>query len=175
MLMACGDEALFITFHMLYGEYTMMGKWDREIQRVEGKKKRGKGHSHPRTEEVLHLVDAIRKKYPLLHKEQVFGTMNGLKLYLQQNSDHVIQNAFYNSWKYDHYITNIFLFTPDGMIHAMVINMPGAMHDSMAAGYGFIYKKLTCLFDRCGAKAVVDSTFLLKRNGFLIKSSQKDV
>eukprot|EP00957_Ditylum_brightwellii_P049454 3751947-Ditylum_brightwellii.AAC.1 len=55
MLMACGDEALFImvtsfdlkTFcllhkkcHILYGEYTMMGKWDREIQRVEGEKGR---------------------------------------------------------------------------------------------------------------------------------------
>eukprot|EP00957_Ditylum_brightwellii_P096142 7324965-Ditylum_brightwellii.AAC.1 len=53
MLMACGDEALFITvmgfylktfclfherFHMLYREYTMMGKWDREIQRFEGEK-----------------------------------------------------------------------------------------------------------------------------------------
>eukprot|EP00957_Ditylum_brightwellii_P199396 15198434-Ditylum_brightwellii.AAC.1 len=63
----------------------------------------------------------------------------------------------------------------DGMICAMVINMPGAMHDSMAAEYGFIYKKFACLFDRCGAKTVVDSAFSLKRNKFLIKSSQKDV
>eukprot|EP00957_Ditylum_brightwellii_P100099 7628499-Ditylum_brightwellii.AAC.1 len=96
----------------------------------------------PDKEEVLHLVDAIRKKYPLLCKEQVFGTMDRLKLYLQQSSDHVIQNVFYNSWKHDHYFTNIFLFTPDSMIRAMVINMPGTTHDSTATEYGFIYKKL---------------------------------
>eukprot|EP00957_Ditylum_brightwellii_P189428 14418234-Ditylum_brightwellii.AAC.1 len=126
-------------------------------------------------EEVLHLVDAIRKKYPLLREEQVFGAIDRLKLYLQQSSDHVIQNMFYNGWKHDHYITNIFLFMPDGMICAMVINVPGAKHDSTSAKYGFIYKMLACLFDRCGAKTVVDSAFLLKRNEFLIKSSQMDV
>eukprot|EP00957_Ditylum_brightwellii_P131292 10013307-Ditylum_brightwellii.AAC.1 len=82
------------------------------------------------------------KKYPLLREERVFGATDGLKLYLQQSSDYVIQNVFYNSWKHDHYVTNIFLFTPDGMIRAMVINMPGAMHDSTAAEYGFIYEKL---------------------------------
>eukprot|EP00957_Ditylum_brightwellii_P008694 660015-Ditylum_brightwellii.AAC.1 len=43
-------------------------------------------------EEVLHLVDTIRKKYLLLCKEQVFGMMDELKLYLQQSSDHGIQN-----------------------------------------------------------------------------------
>eukprot|EP00957_Ditylum_brightwellii_P160415 12212341-Ditylum_brightwellii.AAC.1 len=82
----------------------MMGKWDREIQRVEGGKG-GKGHSHPKThylkfghymlleclrsdsdiqvrlpdkEEVLHLVDAIGKKYPLLREERIFGAMDKL-------------------------------------------------------------------------------------------------
>eukprot|EP00957_Ditylum_brightwellii_P204959 15341563-Ditylum_brightwellii.AAC.1 len=91
--------------------------------------------------------------------------MDGLKLYFQQSSDHVIQNVFYNSWKYAHYVTNIFLFTPNGIIRGMVINMPGATHDSMAAKYGFIYDKLGCLFDKCGAKTVIDSAFLLSEWG----------
>eukprot|EP00957_Ditylum_brightwellii_P168867 12853289-Ditylum_brightwellii.AAC.1 len=49
------------------------------------------------------------------------------------------------------------------------------MHDNTAVEYGLIYKKLACLFDRYGAKKVVVSAFSLKRNEFLIKSSQKDV
>eukprot|EP00957_Ditylum_brightwellii_P088248 6722949-Ditylum_brightwellii.AAC.1 len=100
--------------------------------------------------------------------------MDRIKLYLQQNSDNVSQNTFYNGWKHDHYVTNIFFFTPDGMICVMVINMHGATHDSTAVEYGFIYEKIGCLFDSCGAKTVLDSAFSLKRNDFLIKSSQKD-
>eukprot|EP00957_Ditylum_brightwellii_P020391 1538079-Ditylum_brightwellii.AAC.1 len=96
---------------------------------------------------MLNLVNAIKKKYSLLCKEQVFSAMDRLKLYLQQSS----------------------------MICVMVTNVPGGMHESTAAEYGFIYEKLDCLLIRCGAKTVVDTTFLLKRNEFLIKSSQKDV
>eukprot|EP00957_Ditylum_brightwellii_P204679 15340387-Ditylum_brightwellii.AAC.1 len=43
-------------------------------------------------EEVMCFVDAIGKKYPLVCKEQVFRTMDRIKLYLQQSGDYVIQN-----------------------------------------------------------------------------------
>eukprot|EP00957_Ditylum_brightwellii_P150807 11482706-Ditylum_brightwellii.AAC.1 len=78
--------------------------------------------------------------------------MDGLKLYVKQSSDHVIQNAFYNSWKHDHYVTSVFLFTPDGMIRAMVINVPGCTHDSTAAEFGLIYKKLGWLYKNVESK-----------------------
>eukprot|EP00957_Ditylum_brightwellii_P199090 15176249-Ditylum_brightwellii.AAC.1 len=57
----------------------------------------------------------------------------------------------------------------------MVINVPGAMHDSTAVEYGFIYEKLGCSFEKCRVKNVVDSAFSLKKNEFLIKSALKDV
>eukprot|EP00957_Ditylum_brightwellii_P184939 14084955-Ditylum_brightwellii.AAC.1 len=63
--------------------------------------------------------------------------MDGLKLYLEQSGSHAIQNAFYNDWKHNHYVSNTFLFMPDGTIC------------SMAAEFGFIYDKLQTLYDKC--------------------------
>eukprot|EP00957_Ditylum_brightwellii_P046017 3491196-Ditylum_brightwellii.AAC.1 len=57
----------------------------------------------------------------------------------------------------------------------MIINVPRSTHDSTVAEYGFIYKKLDNLYNKCGVKTVVDSAFSLKQNDFLIKSVQKDV
>eukprot|EP00957_Ditylum_brightwellii_P152448 11605089-Ditylum_brightwellii.AAC.1 len=75
--------------------------------------------------------------------------MDGLKLCLEQSGSHAIQNAFYNGWKHDHYVSNIFLFALDGMVQAMVINVPGSIHDSTTAEFGFIYDKLQSLHDKC--------------------------
>jgi hypothetical protein len=130
----------------------------------------------PDTEDqVYDMVAAIGKKYKLLQKELVFAAMGGAKLYLQQSSNHEIQNAFYNGWKHDHYVTNIFLFTPDGMIRSMALNVPGCTHDSIATNYGFIYKKLEVLYNRFGVKTVVDSAFLLRNSKFLIKLAQSNI
>eukprot|EP00957_Ditylum_brightwellii_P130236 9934955-Ditylum_brightwellii.AAC.1 len=68
--------------------------------------------------------------------------MDGAKLYLQQAGDVKIQEHFYNGWRHDHYVTNVFMFTPDGIIRLMVINLPGDTHDSTAAHDGFFYNKL---------------------------------
>eukprot|EP00957_Ditylum_brightwellii_P129875 9906484-Ditylum_brightwellii.AAC.1 len=70
----------------------------------------------PVEEQVMECVESIGSKYSLLGKEREFAVMDGLKLYLEQSSSHAIQNAFYNGWKHDHYVSNIFLFTPDKMI-----------------------------------------------------------
>eukprot|EP00957_Ditylum_brightwellii_P168620 12834497-Ditylum_brightwellii.AAC.1 len=67
----------------------------------------------------MEMVKSIGCKYPLLKDEKVFAAMDIIKIYLEQSSDHAVQNAFYNGWKHDHYVLNIFLFTPDGMIQCM--------------------------------------------------------
>eukprot|EP00957_Ditylum_brightwellii_P103360 7876557-Ditylum_brightwellii.AAC.1 len=77
-----------------------------------------------------------------------FTAMDGLKLYLHQSSDHEIQNSFYNGWYHDHYVTSIFLFTPDGMICSMLLNVLGCMHDCTKENYGFIHDKLDSLYHR---------------------------
>eukprot|EP00957_Ditylum_brightwellii_P067467 5121244-Ditylum_brightwellii.AAC.1 len=100
--------------------------------------------------------------------------MDGVKLYLQQAGDVKIQEHFYNGWKYYHYVTNLFMFTPDGMIRLMVVNLPGDTHDSTAANYGFIYKKLEDFFKKYGDNCVIDSAFSLIRRPYLLKSSRTD-
>eukprot|EP00957_Ditylum_brightwellii_P192900 14687509-Ditylum_brightwellii.AAC.1 len=50
--------------------------------------------------------------------------MDGLKLHLQQSGYHAIQNAFYNGWKHDLYVSNIFLFMPDGPSYNHTTNTP---------------------------------------------------
>jgi hypothetical protein len=53
-----------------------------------------------------------------------------------------MQNIFYNGWKSDHFVSNIFLFAPDGSIPLCALNAPGNMHDSSAvARMGKIYEK----------------------------------
>jgi len=100
----------------------------------------------------------------------VFCVADGLKLKLQQSGDIIIQNRYYNGWTHDHYVSNVLVFSPHGKIIACAINAPGCLHDSTVAGYGDIYSKLQDVYDRTGAKCVVDSAFARARYPFLIKS-----
>ena len=43
-----------------------------------------------------------------------FGFIDGLKLPVEESSDQDIENAMYNGWLHDHYISNILAFAPDG-------------------------------------------------------------
>ena len=56
--------------------------------------------------------------------------MDGLKLTLQQSPDTMINWYFYNGWKHDHYIINVYVFAPDKTIVAMSVNGPGILHES---------------------------------------------
>jgi hypothetical protein len=40
--------------------------------------------------------------------------MDGLKLRLEKGGDKGTQNNFYNGWTHNHYVSNLFLFFPDG-------------------------------------------------------------
>eukprot|EP00957_Ditylum_brightwellii_P071361 5424931-Ditylum_brightwellii.AAC.1 len=129
----------------------------------------------PTKDEFDPFVASIGEKYPRLAQKKVYGTMDGVKFYLQQARNIKIQENFYNGWKHDCYVTNFFMFTPDGMIRLMVINLPDDTHDSAAAKYGFIYKKLEGCFKKYVGKCVVDSDFSLLRKPYLLKSSRTDV
>ena len=105
----------------------------------------------------------------------VWATMDGLKLLLEQTSDCVIQNRFYNGWTHDHYVSSVIVFCPDGTIPICAYNLPGCIHDSLIAEVGGVYGKLKSVFERSSGKCTVDSAFNCSRYGqFLIKSAQID-
>ncbi len=89
--------------------------------------------------------------------------MDGLKLYLEQSGDVVLQNMFYNGWTHDPYVSSVFVFGPDGTIPIAAINYPGCFHDSQIADWGKIYRKLETVFNNNGEKCVVDSAFAKNR------------
>ena len=124
----------------------------------------------PNDSEISEFQEAVYAKYTLLGS--VYAVADGLRLYLEQAGDAVIQNMFYNGWTHDHYVSNVFVFSPNGVVIACAINAPGAMHDSQIAELGGVYRKLKSVFEKCGGKCVVDSAFSRARYPFLIKSSQ---
>ncbi len=111
----------------------------------------------PSEEKFAKFKTAINTKYPIL--EDVWATMDGLKLYLQKSPHQSIQEMFYNGWKADHYVTNVFVFVPDGTIPIAFFNVPGCVHDSQVADWGGIYDKLESVYKSNGGVCVVDSAF----------------
>ena len=122
---------------------------------------------------IEEYVDAVAKKHNQLGKERVAFTIDGTKLYIEQAGSNVIQNMFYNGWTKDHYVSNVFVFAPDGCIVAMTINAPGCMHDSGIATYGSMYDKMQYMFDTYGVKSVVDSAFMAVKKEHMIQSGQQ--
>ena len=111
-----------------------------------------------------------KSMFPLL--SNVWSTMDGLKLYLQQSGNTEIQARFYNRWTHGHYVTSVFVFCPDGTIPIAFFNVPGSVHDSQVAHWGRVYDKLEAVYDETGGKCTVDSAFGKVNKPFLIKSSQ---
>ena len=44
-----------------------------------------------------------------------FGFIDGLKLPVEESADQDIENAMYNGWLHDHFVSNILVFAPDGV------------------------------------------------------------
>lgn len=124
----------------------------------------------PTNHEVEYYKEVIASKYPLL--KDCWGAMDGLKILIQKAGSEIEQNNFYNGWKSDHFVTNLFLFAPDGKIKAAYFNAPGAFHDSTLADRGGIYDDIDEVFTRTGGKVVVDSAFASTDSEALIKSHQ---
>ncbi len=99
-------------------------------------------------------------------------TMDGLKLFLQQSGNAIIQERYYNGWMHDHYVTSVFCFCPDGTIPIAFFNVPGSAHDSQVVEYGNIYGKLEDVLRLTGAKCCVNSAFGNMNREYLYKSTQ---
>jgi len=76
----------------------------------------------PSNEEIASYKEAVGAIYPLL--SDVWSTMDGLKLYLQQSGNTEIQARFYNGWTHGHYVTSVFVFCPDGTIPIAFFTFP---------------------------------------------------
>ena len=125
----------------------------------------------PSPEKVDEYKQLVRNKHQFL--TDVWCTMDGLKLTLEQSGDALIQERFYNGWTHDHYVSSVLCFCPDGTIPIAFINCPGSLHDSQIADYGNIYDKLQYVYERDGTKCTVDSAFGNVAREYLIKSSQE--
>jgi hypothetical protein len=93
----------------------------------------------PSDDKVVELCHLTRLRHPLLM--DVFAIADGLKLYFQQCDGLDEESMYYNGWKYDHFITNVLVFSIDGRMIATVMNAPGSLHDSTSAKWGGIYEK----------------------------------
>jgi hypothetical protein len=100
----------------------------------------------PSNEEIALYKEAVGAIYPLL--SDVWSTMDGLKLYLQQSGNTEIQARYYNGWTHGHYVTSIFVFCPDGTIPIAFFNVPGSVHNSQVAPWGRAYDKLGAVYEQ---------------------------
>ena len=125
----------------------------------------------PSSEKIAEYKGMVCNRHQNLH--DVWCTMDGLKITLEQSGDALIQEEYYNGWTHDHYVSSVICFCPDGTIPIVFVNVPGAVHDSQIADYGNIYDKLESVYQRDGAKCTVDSAFGNVTREYLIKSSQE--
>ena len=124
----------------------------------------------PDAAKIALFKEAITAKHSLL--VDCYCMVDGLKLYLQQAGDSVIQSCFYNGWKHDHFVTNIFAFALNGSIIACTLNAPGTWHDSTLAHWGSMYSKLQKCWEDHHGKVLMDSAFASNMYEFIIQSSQ---
>ena len=108
----------------------------------------------PSPEKIREYCGAVESRHPNL--PDVWCTMDGLKLLLQQAGSINVQNNFYNGWTHDHYVTSVFCFCPDGTIPSACYYVSGSIHDSKI---------------KTGARCTEDSAFSKLRAPFIIKSS----
>lgn len=123
--------------------------------------------THDKLEEYRQMIN---HRHPAL--VDVWGTMDGVKVTIQQASDYLAQSEFYNGWKHDHFISSVLAFAPDGTIPAAFFNVPGCIHDSTIADWGDLYDNLSRVYDETGLKFVIDPAFSSSNSEFLIKSAQ---
>ena len=127
----------------------------------------------PSAEKLEEYRGIIQQQHPVL--DNVWGTMDGLKVRIEKAPDEIVQSRFFNGWKSDHYVTGVLGFVPDGTIALAFYNVPGCSHDSTVADWGNMYNKLEDVYRRTGLKFVIDSAFSSMNYEFLIKSAQDDL
>ena len=127
----------------------------------------------PNEDLVQQYKDSVQTRHPSL--ENVWCTMDGLKLMIECSSNDDEQNRFYNGWTCDHYVSAVLVFCPDGTIPICCYNVPGTIHDSNIATIGRIYEKLGDVYNQTGGRCTVDSAFARNSYPFLVKSCKPTV
>ena len=125
----------------------------------------------PSSEKIAEYKGMICNRHKNL--QDVWCTMDGLKIKLEQSGDALIQEQYYNGWTHNHYVSSVICFCPDGAISIVFVNVPGAVHDSQVADYGNIFDKLESVYERDGGKCTVDSAFGNATRDYLKKPSQE--
>jgi hypothetical protein len=74
------------------------------------------------------LAERIANKEPSI--DACFGFVDGMHIATQNSSDHVTQNAEYNSWLGITSTSNVLVFAPTGLVIWAALNMPGSWHDA---------------------------------------------
>jgi DDE superfamily endonuclease len=80
---------------------------------------------------------------------------------------------FYNGWQHGHYLSNLFIFTPEGRIVFCVLNAMGTYHDSTLAHISGLYDLLHDIHERTGGICVCDSAFVAKDNPAVLRTAKK--
>ena len=125
----------------------------------------------PNHDQIYEFASAMALRYPSMFG--MFAFLDGMKIRVEQSSDDDIQNAYYNGWTCSHYISNIFMFSPDGCIIYSIVNCPGSWHDSVVTQLGGLYNVLHEKVPP-GYFAVADSAFPVYGNdGMHIKRPPK--
>ncbi|KAK0503744.1 hypothetical protein EDD18DRAFT_1305632 [Armillaria luteobubalina] len=82
----------------------------------------------PEGEEFEENNALILACHPLL--TGAFGSLDGLNLLVQTSVDQEIENATFNGWLHEHFVSSVFAFNAMGEIIACKLNAPGSWHDS---------------------------------------------
>lgn len=103
--------------------------------------------------------NAISNKYPSLSKVDMVG--DRVKILIQKSRNNRKQNAIYNGWKSNYYVTNLFVLAPDGLIVACMLNCPDFMPNSELAALGnsLIYQSIDFRYDKHHVQCVMGSAF----------------
>lgn len=84
--------------------------------------------SMPTEEDFEQYKAIICTKYPSL--SSLYGTADGLKLYLEEYWDGIVQNMVYNGWKSDQCVGAVLVLVPSEWISSAIFNAPGCMYNS---------------------------------------------
>lgn len=91
----------------------------------------------PTKTEIKFYQKLINDEYPL--STDVYAVANRLNIYLGQAGDLIIQDMFYNGCTHDHYVVNVFVSSPNGVIIGCTTNTTGAMHCSQICDWSGLY------------------------------------
>ena len=74
--------------------------------------------SWPKGDEFQHLNNLIRDRHPRL--TGAFASIDGLNLPVQTSGNQDIENASYNGWLHDHFVSSVLVFAPNGTLRAEI-------------------------------------------------------